>query len=86
MRRLVESGLADATRILTTKREDLEALAQGLLEYETLSGDEIRGVIKGIKPIRESDDEPVPPRASPVPNVGKGRPRPEGGLEPQPQG
>ncbi|WP_237480965.1 ATP-dependent zinc metalloprotease FtsH [Lichenibacterium dinghuense] len=84
VRRLVESGLADATRIITTKRADLESLAQGLLEYETLSGDEIRGVIKGIKPIRESDDEPAPPRASPVPNVGKGRPRPEGGLEPQP--
>ena len=86
VRRLVESGLADATHILTTKRADLEALAQGLLEYETLSGDEIRGVLKGIAPIRESDDEPAPPRASPVPNVGKTRPRqgPEGGLEPQP--
>ncbi len=86
VRRLVESGLADATHILTTKRQDLEALAQGLLEYETLSGDEIRGVIKGIAPIRESDDEPAPPRASPVPNVGKTRPKhgPEGGLEPQP--
>ena len=35
---------------------------------------------------RESDDEPAPPRPSPVPNVGKGRPKlgPEGGLEPQP--
>ena len=86
VRRLVESGLADATHILTTKRQDLESLAQGLLEYETLSGDEIRGVIKGIAPIRESDDEPAPPRASPVPNVGKTRPKhgPEGGLEPQP--
>ncbi|RYB07140.1 ATP-dependent zinc metalloprotease FtsH [Lichenibacterium ramalinae] len=86
VRRLVESGLADATHIITTKRADLEALAQGLLEYETLSGDEIRGVIKGIPPVRDTDDEPAPPRASPVPNVGKTRPRqgPEGGLEPQP--
>ena len=84
VRRLVESGLADATRILTTKRQDLESLAQGLLEYETLSGDEIRGVLKGQAPVRETDDEPAPPRPSPVPNVGKGRPRPEGGLEPQP--
>ena len=84
VRRLVESGLADATRILTTKRHDLESLAQGLLEYETLSGDEIRGVLKGQAPVRETDDEPAPPRPSPIPNVGKGRPRPEGGLEPQP--
>ena len=81
---MVESGLADATRILSGYRADFEAVAQGLLEYETLSGDEIQGVIKGIAPVRESDDEPAPPRASPVPNVGKGRPRPEGGLEPQP--
>jgi len=86
VRRLVESGLADATHILTTKKNDLESLAQGLLEYETLSGDEIRGVLKGRAPIRESDDEPAAPRPSPVPNVGKGRPKhgPEGGLEPQP--
>src|ERR1700710_1814238 len=87
VRRLVESGLGEATEILTRRREDLETLAKGLLEYETLSGDEIRGVIKGIPPVRESDDEPAPPRASPVPNVGKGRPRPDpdAGLEPQPQ-
>ncbi len=86
VRRLVESGLADATHILTSKKNDLESLAQGLLEYETLSGDEIRGVLKGRAPIRESDDEPAAPRPSPVPNVGKGRPKhgPEGGLEPQP--
>ncbi len=86
VRRLVESGLADATHILTTKKDDLESLAQGLLEYETLSGDEIRGILKGVAPIRETDDEPAPPRPSPVPNVGKGRPKlgPEGGLEPQP--
>jgi len=86
VRRLVESGLADATHILTTKKNDLESLAQGLLEYETLSGDEIRGVLKGRAPIRESDDEPAAPRPSPVPNIGKGRPKhgPEGGLEPQP--
>ena len=86
VRRLVESGLADATHILTTKKNDLESLAQGLLEYETLSGDEIRGVLKGRAPIRESDDEPAAPRPSPVPNVGKGRSKhgPEGGLEPQP--
>ena len=53
VRRLVESGLAYATDILTTKRVDLEALAKGLLEYETLSGDEIMGLLKGRAPVRE---------------------------------
>jgi cell division protease FtsH len=36
VRRLMGVGLADATRILTEKRQDLEALPKGLLEYETL--------------------------------------------------
>ena len=86
VRRLVEGGLAYATDVLTTKRNDLESLAQGLLEYETLTGDEIIGILKGRPPVRDTGDEPAPPRASPVPNVGKGRPKPgpEAGLEPQP--
>ncbi|MGA8600578.1 MAG: ATP-dependent zinc metalloprotease FtsH, partial [Beijerinckiaceae bacterium] len=50
VRRLVESGLAEARRIITEKRQDLETLAQGLLEYETLSGDEILGLLKGRPP------------------------------------
>ena len=41
IRRFVEEGYNEATRILTEKRADLEALAKGLLEFETLSGDEI---------------------------------------------
>ena len=87
VRRLVERGLSDATGILTSRRDDLETLAKGLLEYETLSGDEILGLLKGRLPVRESTDEPGPPRASPIPSVGKGRPKsgPEPGLEPQPQ-
>src|SRR5271166_2238323 len=35
--RLVEVGYAEAERILATKRADLETLAKGLLEFETLS-------------------------------------------------
>ncbi len=39
VRRLVETGLEEARRILAEHKDDLEALAQGLLEYETLSGE-----------------------------------------------
>jgi cell division protease FtsH len=87
VRRLVENGLAEATEILTRRREDLETLAKALLEYETLSGDEILGLFKGRLPIRDTGDDPAPPRTSPVPTVGKGRPKsgPETGFEPQPQ-
>ncbi|MGA9328998.1 MAG: ATP-dependent zinc metalloprotease FtsH [Bradyrhizobium sp.] len=87
IRRFVEEGYNQATKILTEKRADLEALAKGLLEYETLTGDEIMDLLKGKKPNRESVLEPTTPRASAVPPAGKPRPRPDPdpGLEPQPQ-
>ena len=88
VRRLVEMGLSEATRIITERRNDLEALAQGLLEYETLSGDEILGLLDGRPPIRETPDDTPPPRGSPVPSAGtssRPKPSPEPGFEPQPQ-
>jgi cell division protease FtsH len=87
IRRFVEGGYNEATRILTEKRADLEALAKGLLEFETLSGDEIIDLLGGKKPNRESVLEPTGPRTSAVPPAGKTRPRPDPdpGLEPQPQ-
>ena len=85
IRRFVEEGYREATRILTEKRDDLETLAKGLLEFETLSGDEITDLLAGKKPNRESVLEPTGPRTSAVPPAGKPRPRPDAGLEPQPQ-
>jgi cell division protease FtsH len=86
VRRLVEEGLSEARRILTERRAELEALAKGLLEYETLSGDEIKDLLDGKPPVREGVSEPSAPRASAVPSAGKTRPRPDaGGMEPQPQ-
>ena len=85
IRRLVEEGYNQATKILTEKRADLEALAKGLLEYETLTGDEIIDLLKGKKPNRELVLEPTTPRTSAVPPAGKPRPRPRpktGYLEP----
>jgi cell division protease FtsH len=87
IRRLVEAGYAEAEQVLKDKRADLEILAKGLLEFETLSGDEIIDLLNGKKPNRESVLEPATPRASAVPPAGKSRPRPDpdAGLEPQPQ-
>jgi cell division protease FtsH len=85
IKRLVDAGYKEAERILTEKRADLEVLAKGLLEFETLTGDEITDLLAGKRPSRESVIEPVTPRGSTVPPAGKPRPRPEtGGLEPQP--
>jgi len=87
MRKLIDAGHAEAQRILTERRADMELLAKGLLEFETLSGDEIKDLLAGKRPVRESTIEPTP-RGSAVPPAGKPRPRPEpptGPLEPQPQ-
>ena len=61
-------------------------MAQALLEFETLSGEEVRNLIAGQRPQRDNPDEPAY-RVSPVPTAGKGRPKPgsDVGLEPQPQ-
>jgi cell division protease FtsH len=90
VRRLVQEGVTSATRILTERREDLDTLAKGLMEYETLTGDEIVGLLQGRRPVRDTGDRETPaaPRGSAVPATG--RPRPAlgtgpGGLEPQPQ-
>jgi len=88
VRRLVEAGLAEATKIITEKRQDLETLAKGLLEYETLTGEEIVNLMKGRLPVRDTGDDHEPMRGSPVPTTGVVRPKPgpeAGGLEPQPQ-
>jgi cell division protease FtsH len=86
IKRLVEAGYGEAQQILQEKRGDLETLAKALLEFETLTGDEIKDLLAGKRPSRESVIEPATPRGSAVPPAGKPRPRPEpGGLEPQPQ-
>tara|TARA_B100001778_G_C18604706_1_gene639225 strand:- start:4792 stop:6672 length:1881 start_codon:yes stop_codon:yes gene_type:complete len=67
IRKIVEDSYKRATKILKDKMDDLHKLAKGLLEYETLSGDEIKDVLKGKKIIREDsngDDLPKKPGAS----------------------
>jgi cell division protease FtsH len=86
---IVDEGYNRAKQIITERIGDLHTIAKGLLEYETLTGHEIRNLLDGHPPMREftaKDDKP--PRPSTVPSAGKGRragdePEP-GGLEPQP--
>jgi cell division protease FtsH len=86
IRRLVEAAHDEARQVLEAKRADLETLAKGLLEFETLTGDEIIDLLAGKRPNRESVIEPQAPRSSAVPPAGRTRPRPEPGpMEPQPQ-
>jgi cell division protease FtsH len=52
VRRLIDSGLLEARRILTTHRAGLDILAQALLRHETLSGEQIRDLLAGIEPVQ----------------------------------
>ncbi|AYV44897.1 cell division protein FtsH [Caulobacter flavus] len=60
IRRLVKGGEDEARRILTEKLEDLHSVAKALLEFETLSGEEIIGVTKGVTPKRDEPEEKKP--------------------------
>ncbi|WP_165184890.1 ATP-dependent zinc metalloprotease FtsH [Caulobacter soli] len=67
VRRLVKGGEDEARQILTEKLAELHSVAKALLEFETLSGDEIIGVMKGVQPTRiedESNKMPTGPVAS----------------------
>jgi len=91
VRRLVDDGYETAKRILVEKRGDLDRLANGLLEYETLTGKEITRVIAG-EPLNRGDDDDGDATVdtgdagvAAIPKTGKSpRPPKGGGLEPEP--
>ena len=86
IRALVEGGLKRANEILTAQEDKLHLLAQAMLEYETLTGDEIDQLMKDGKidrPDRPSDAAAVQPVSGPaVPKAGK-KFGGEGGTAPQ---
>jgi cell division protease FtsH len=60
VKKLVKSGEDEARRILTERIEDLHVLAKSLLEYETLSGEEIINALKGVPPVRNELEDKRP--------------------------
>ncbi|MBB5518180.1 ATP-dependent zinc metalloprotease FtsH [Amphiplicatus metriothermophilus] len=89
IKRFVMEGYETARRILTERRDDWERLAQALLEYETLTGEEIQKLLKGEPIVREEPEDFAASPPSSVPTTGAGadkeRKGPEG-FEPSPQG
>jgi cell division protease FtsH len=86
VRELIENGEQTARRILTEHRDEFETLAKGLLEYETLTGDEVKALLKGERLVREPHEEPAPEaRPTPVTVPAAGRPRAEPPLGAVPQ-
>ena len=87
VRRIIEDAEAKARSVLTEHIDELHAIAKALLEYETLSGDEVRNLLAG-HPIRQGGDHsgPTKPRSA-IPTSGSSHPRPQpGGFEPKPAG
>ena len=85
---VISRAYEKARRILSENIEELHRLATGLLEHETLSGDELRTVLRGEKVIRTVVDEPAPEnRRASVPTSGRPAtpPPPAGGAAPAPQ-
>ena len=74
-RKFVDEGYQKAESIIRENLDDLHTIANGLLEYETLSGDEIEGLLKGDPPHRPepTDTDSSPGALSAVPSVGKSK-------------
>lgn len=76
VRRLLDESYKRATKLIETHRKDLETIANGLIQYETLSGGEIVDLLAGKKidttagyrnqkPSRALKDIPLPASKSP---------------------
>ena len=91
IRGFIDGAEARAREILTRRRADLETLAAALLEYESLSGEEIETLLRGEEIVRPDDTAATAAetgRRSSVPSAGPaaGRKGDEpGGLEPEPE-
>ncbi len=90
VRRFVEEGETTARKILTDHEKQLHRIAKGLLEYETLSGDDIKILMEGGDLNRpEDDDSPVDQGPSSAVPEADGHTNPgsdgAGGMEPEPQ-
>ena len=87
VKNFIQQGYDTAFKILTKKKKEWERLAAGLLEYETLTGDEIKRVMKGDPPF--SDDDGKDDGSAAVPSVTaipktKPKAKPTGPMEPEP--
>ncbi|MCR9148027.1 MAG: ATP-dependent zinc metalloprotease FtsH [Rhodobacteraceae bacterium] len=92
VKHMIDSAYQRAFDILTERQEDWERLAQGLLEYETLTGEEIERVIRGEPPeagdtsggASVKSDEPPSVTAIPKTKPKSAPDAGDGGLEPEP--
>ncbi|HMS96002.1 MAG TPA: cell division protein FtsH, partial [Tabrizicola sp.] len=85
---IIDEGYDRAMQILNDNEEAFERLAKGLLEYETLTGDEIRKVIEGL-PLGDDNSDQKPssggtPSVAALPKTRARKPKSDPGAEPAP--
>ena len=87
VRRLIDEAENTARKILTKDRKELEIIAKALLEYETLTGNEVNALLRGESIVRPEDEPPAESgHKSSVPSAGKSK-KDKGapGMDPEPQ-
>lgn len=87
VKRIIDEGYATAVKVIKEKSKEFELLAMGLIEYETLTGDELARVIKGEPPHIDEDGASPPSggetaSVTAIPKTVK-KPK-DGGMEPEP--
>ena len=89
VRRIIEETYQRAKKILEDHINDLHTVAKGLLEYETLTGDEIKALLRGERPVRTPYEEPESQTQSrpsgTVPQTGRPPREPGITIAPEPQ-
>jgi cell division protease FtsH len=86
VRKIIDTAYVGATKILTEFRDQLDIIGNGLIEFETLNGDEINELIKGNPPQRGGPAGGDGGRRSSVPTAGHKKDLSDGtGIEPEPQ-
>ena len=87
VKNFIQQGYDTAFKILTKKKKEWDRLAVGLLEYETLTGEEIKKVMNGDPPYSDDEDKDNGSASAPsVTAIPKTKPKtkPSGNLEPEP--
>jgi len=86
VRRIIDEEETRARTVLTEHIDDLHRLTQALLEYETLTSEEVQSVLAGQDPGSGGGAAGSRPAARSVPASGRSKPRDDGGgWEPTPQ-
>ena len=87
VKRIIDEGYDRAYKMITDHEEEFERLAQGLLEYETLTGEEIKRVMEG-KPPQDPDGDDTSgmdkPSLTAIPKAKGKKTPPPSGVEPEP--